>query len=108
MNKFRKGKTNWKIVGATATIVFSLAASFGGALAWFASSRTVSASGMMVKVLNDSVEVEGLKLIKYVFSEAEDLVDYTNPTGVVSEFSYNPATGHERFEDNGGNELMRI
>ena len=45
-----KMKTRLKIIGATATAVFSLASVFTGTYAWFASQNSVTATGMQISV----------------------------------------------------------
>lgn len=78
-----KMKTRLKIIGATATAVFSLASVFTGTYAWFASNNTVTASGATIQV----VAPEQLEYDIYYLSSFTDENSATKPG------NYNAATG---------------
>lgn len=50
-NISKKTSSRMKIIGATATAVFSLTSAFAGTYAWFSNNTSVSASGASIKVV---------------------------------------------------------
>ena len=102
MFKFLKGKTNLKIVGATMTIVFSLAAAFSGTIAWFNTSKSQAIDAGSFQVVNNSVSISSLTLCKFNYYGEGQFIDYLHPEkGNVSTYEFNSTTGH--FEDDEGN-----
>ncbi len=106
-----KTRTRLKIVGATATAIFSLASVFTGTYAWFAINNSVTATGMSVSVeVVGSAELTNLNLIKFDYDYdtigSMKVYDYLNPeTGEVNEYyyneDYNDGEGAFGYDDNG-------
>lgn len=91
-----KTRTRLKIIGATATAIFSLASVFTGTYAWFALSSNVTATGMQITVATTrGARIDKVRLIK--FDYAPDGIggyDYLNPyTGSVNAYDFNETEG---------------
>lgn len=88
-------RTRLKIVSATITAIFSLAATFVATYAWFSSSSGANVSGMSVSVMTLSgAELNSIKLTKFDYGWDSLLrsYDYLNPTKgkvSVSDYVYN-------------------
>ena len=94
-------KTRLKIVGATVTAVFSLAAVFSGTYAWFMLTENVSATGMSVKLSTTKAEITSLKLVKFDYSfemlGGNKVYNYLSPeSGDVYEYTYDKTFDHNR------------
>ena len=102
-----KGKTKkaYKIVAATFTAVFSLAAAFVGTYAWFMSSTNVEVTGQTFRVVTPSVKIDTLNLVKFDYSynviDGEIMYNYLNPeNGNVNEYTYDETRdSYVRIED---------
>ena len=95
-----------KILGATVTVVFTLASVFTATAAWFASNNSVEATGMIIQAKNDYVNIESLTLCKFNYSvdQGTGLINYLSPEdGSVDTYSFVSGEGHNRFEDAEGN-----
>lgn len=93
-----------KIAGATATAVFSLASVFSATMAWFASNNSVTAEGMAVTAVDDSVIIDDITLCKFSYPVSDGETIYLNPSeGSVDTYSFVEGEGHNRFEDDEGN-----
>lgn len=104
----KKARTRLKIIGATATAVFSLASVFTGTYAWFAQQNNVYASAMNIRVASTSCTLQSLKLIKFDYDYDTiggiDVYDYLNPSrGAVNTYTFNDATGDYEIRDNQNN-----
>ena len=90
-----KTRNNLKIVGATATAVFSLASVFSATYAWFASLNAVQASGMAVRVQSSGgATISDVDLIKFNYRSESiggfEVVDYLDPSkGSVGRYYFN-------------------
>ena len=82
----RTKKTNLKIVGATGICIFSLASMFTGTLAWFASNRAVSATGMQIRLNNEGTILSLMTIHQCNLSASSDskLVFFSDPAISVS------------------------
>ena len=93
----QKTKTRLKIVGATATTIFSLFSLFTATLAWFSYNDGATASGMSVMAKSSGgVTIKQTKIIKFDYDTMEFgtkvLPDYINPEkGEVHGYVYDPA-----------------
>lgn len=86
----RAGKQLRKIVTATSVAIFSLFASVSGVYAWFKSTTTYETQADFFSVVNYSISIEELKLIKFDYPVLGDIQDYLNPyDGTVGEYLYN-------------------
>lgn len=88
-------------------MIFSLAASVSGTIAWFTSARSGSIQAGMFSVINDAIEFDSIQLCKfeypYVYGTNE--IDYLHPEdGEVKVYNFNSAEGHNRFENTSGSE----
>ena len=94
-----KMRTRLKIVGATATAVFSLASVFTGTYAWFSSNKFVSANGAMVTIKAIDANIESVTL--YKFNYAEDGFggyDYLFPElGGVGAYQFDDSADRQSF-----------
>lgn len=92
----KKAQTRLKIIGATATAIFSLASVFTGTYAWFASNNSVSATGMQISIkAPDSVEFEMYYLESFTDTSSNTKDgNYNTTTGFYSgyEVEYEDAT----------------
>lgn len=95
----RKTSTKLKIIGATATALFSLFSLFTGTLAWFASNASATATGMSIAVVADSsCQIDAVNLYKFEYPEntfgTGRELDYQSPQdGSVSKYTYEAQTG---------------
>ena len=97
-NNLKKTRSRMKIIGATATAVFSLASVFAGTYAWFAMNENVTATGMNIQVKGiEGGAMKSIKLIKFDFAQdvyvigdkTLTIIDYMNPDrGGVNEYDY--------------------
>ena len=92
-------KTRLKIIGATASAIFSLFTGFTATYAWFASQNTVTATGMSVSVYSQHVSLESVSLYKFNYGttvyESFTVVDYLDPSeGSVNKYDYDEETGN--------------
>ena len=93
-------KTRTKIVGATMTAIFSLASVFTATLAWFATNTSVSATNMMVSVVNDSIVIESVSLCKFLYPSVNGIFDYLRPgDGEVVNYYYNEEEESYGYDD---------
>ena len=102
-----KTQVRLKIIGATATAIFSLASVFTGTYAWFASNQSVSATGMQVTIkAPDTVDFDMYYLASFT-DEGDNTKDgnYNSTTGYYSgyEVDYEDATFTKIDFDNPGN-----
>lgn len=95
-NNLKKTRSRMKIIGATATAVFSLASVFAGTYAWFASNTSATATGMQVSVKSSGgCTLKSIRLVKFDYekiklSETISIDDYLNPgKGKVSSYIFN-------------------
>ena len=87
----QKTKTRLKIVGATATAIFTLATVFTATWAWFAANQSVTATGMQVSMMSVSgAQCESIKMIKFEYGyDKFGGIDYIHPeNGIVSSYEY--------------------
>ena len=90
-----KMKTRLKIIGATATAVFSLASVFTGTYAWFASNSSVTATGAQIKVKAiDTIQFDLYYLHHFAGSPNKD-GNYNAGTGLFA--GYETATANPVF-----------
>ena len=79
----KTSKSMKKIIAATSVTIFSLAVTFVGAYAWFASNQQTSVGDGQVYVVSKSAKIQSLKLIKFDYDVktigGSDFVDYLNP-----------------------------
>ena len=97
----KKARTRLKIIGATATAVFSLASVFTGTYAWFSLNNNVQATGMKIKIKTTEAEISTLKLVKYDYSfnliGGEKVYNYLSPeTGDVNSYYYDSTYDNNR------------
>lgn len=94
-----KTRTRLKIVGATATAVFSLATVFTATYAWFSTNKIVSANGAMVTIKAIDANIESVTL--YKFNYAEDGFggyDYLFPElGGVGAYQFDDSADRQSF-----------
>ena len=90
----RTKKTNFKIVGATTICIFSLASMFTGTLAWFASNKAVSASGMQIRLNNEGMILTMMTIHRCNLSASSDskLVFFSDPAISVSSSGISTST----------------
>ena len=104
-------KTRLKIVGATASAIFSLFAAFTASYAWFASQNTVTATGMSVSVSSQHVSLENVSLYKFNYGttvyESFTVVDYLDPSeGSVNKYDYDEESGN--YLDAGSHSAVKM
>ena len=96
-------KVRKSIVTATAATIFSLATAMVGTYAWFASSTSVTTTGMQVTVVaSGSCDLDNVKVIKFDYDQQRiggmDYFDYLSPEkGKVSEYEYSYREGENSF-----------
>ena len=96
-----KIKTRTKIVGATATAIFTLASVFTATWAWFAANQTVSTDGMQVTIMKvTGAECEDIKMIKFEYGfDKFCSIDYMHPeNGAVFSYDYDEESGTFPFD----------
>ena len=98
-----KTKSRLKIVGATFTVIFTLASVFTGTWAWFASNASVTATGMQVMVsTGGGPAIKETRLIKFNYGSMtfgnETMPDYINPeNGHVQGYTYDSTIQNGTF-----------
>ena len=101
MIKFNKRKAN--IIGATGMAIFSLGSVFAGTYAWFAMNTEVGASGMSVRLNNESNQLSILTIHKCNLAASTDskLVFYETPACTVSAsgINYGEAPTMDNYSD---------
>ena len=80
--KSGKNRKNLKIAGATILCIFSLATAFSGTMAWFASSETVTATGMTIRVTIEDTDLNALTVHR---------CDLSNSTSSLLKFDSTPS-----------------
>ena len=93
-------KARRSIVVATLTTIFTLFTAMAGTYAWFASSTSVTTTGMQVIVQCKSSVIESLKLIKfdYDYDDTLQIYNYLDPScGGVNTYTYDPT-----YDNNNG------
>ena len=102
-------KKTLTLVAASTVAIFSLAAVFGGAYAWFTLTMQTTLTASQFAVVNNGVcDLEGIELYKFNYhqetygtGENEFIaIDYLNPeTGSVGHYNYNDTEGSFGYEE---------
>ena len=95
----KAGKSLIRIVTATAVTIFSLFTGITGVYAWFKTNTSgVEIQADMFSVVNQSVSIDGIKLIKFNYPVVAGTVDYMSAeNGTVDDYSYNSDPGIKAF-----------
>ena len=83
MFKNLKNKTGIKIAGATMTIIFSLAATFSGTIAWFNVSHNASMSAGSFQIVNSNSQLSSVKFYEYHQTSNNKYYFNSTPVGNV-------------------------
>ena len=86
----KKSKTALFIFLQTAFVIFGLAGAFVGTYAWFTSNRNVETTTDFFSVINNSISINSIQLIKFDYQKIGDMYNYLEAEkGTVGTYNYN-------------------